>query len=49
MTITEKQQLQIVWEQLNGVISDLITGDVDSTIETLEDCVMQLEELGVGE
>lgn len=47
-TITA-DDLQVIWETLNGVLYDITEGDPDDAVEAVEDCIEQLEELGVGE
>ncbi len=43
------QNLQVVWEQLNGALYDLEHGDPADAIPAIEDCIKRLEALGVGE
>ena len=46
--IMDKDQLQVIWEQLNGVLYDLEQGTPADAIEAVEDCIQRLEALGVG-
>jgi tellurite resistance protein len=41
--------LQVVWEQLNGAMSDLneLGQKVSDVVETVEDCIARLEAIGV--
>jgi hypothetical protein len=41
--------LQVVWEQLNGILFDLTEGNAGDAVEAVEDCIARLEALGVGE
>lgn len=43
------EDLQVIWEQLNGILYDITDGDPADAVEAVEDCISQLEELGVGE
>jgi hypothetical protein len=40
--------LQVVWEQLNGILFDLTEGKPSDAVEAVEDCIARLEALGVG-
>ncbi len=49
MTNEEKQTLQTVFEQLNGLVYDIENyNDLDHLGETIIDCVKRLEKLGVN-
>ncbi len=43
------EDLQTIWEQLNGILYDITEGDPDDAVEAVEDCISRLEQLGVGE
>lgn len=43
------EELQAIWETLNGVLYDITDGDPDDAVEAVEYCINRLEELGVGE
>ena len=43
------QNLQAVWEQLNGALYDLEHGTPADAIPAIEDCIERLESMGVGE
>lgn len=45
----KKDQLQVIWEQLNGALYDIQEGDPKDAEEAIENCIARLEEMGVGE
>lgn len=47
MTI-KPSDLQEIWETLNGILYDLEEG-IGPDVSNIEDCIDQLEKLGVGE
>ena len=48
-TITP-QDLQTVWEQLNGLLYDIENqADLEHMGETVEDCIKRLEALGINQ
>lgn len=49
MTQPTIENLQAVWEQLNGALYDLEHGTPADAIPAIEDCIKRLEALGVGE
>jgi len=51
-TMTEHERegiLQIVYEQLNGAIDDIRTGHPEAGIDTLEECIQLLADIGVNQ
>lgn len=45
-----KAALQVIWEQLNGVMYDIENfNDLSNMGETVQDCINRLEFLGIGE
>ena len=42
------QDLQVIWEQLNGALYDLEHGTPADAIPAIEDCIKRLEALGLG-
>ncbi len=49
MTNEQKQTLQTVFEQLNGLVYDIENyNDLDHLGETIIDCIKRLEKLGVN-
>ncbi len=51
MTDEQRAALQVVWEQLNGVMNDLnqIKQAAEDTMQTGDDCIARLEQIGVGQ
>jgi len=51
MTDEQRATLQVVWEQLNGTMHDLnqIKQAAEDTMQTVDDCIARLEQLGVGQ
>jgi hypothetical protein len=51
MTDEQQAALQVVWEQLNGVMHDLVEvrDKANDSINTVDDCINRLEQLGVGQ
>ena len=54
MTDEQRAALQVVWEQLNGVLSDIEQMPLDYRDKTdlsgtVQDCINRLEQLGVGQ
>jgi hypothetical protein len=51
MTDEQRAALQVVWEQLNGVMNDLnqIRQAAEDTMQTVDDCIARLEQIGVGQ
>lgn len=43
------QELQVIWEQLNGALYDIQQGDPKDAEPAIEDCIARLELLGAGE
>jgi len=35
--------IQVVWEQLNGILYDLTEGNPADAVESVEDCIERLE------
>ena len=48
-TQTNNDTLQVIWEQLNGVLYDLEHGEPSDAIVAVEDCIKRLEDLGLGD
>lgn len=50
MNAEQKANLQVVWEQLNGTMHDLnqIKQAAEDTMQTVDDCIARLEQLGIG-
>jgi hypothetical protein len=46
--LDEDAQIQIMYEQLNGVLYDLTMGDPEDAIEAVENCLRRLELLGAN-
>ena len=42
------QDLQPIWEQLNGSLYDLTEGNPADAIPAIEDCIARLEAMGIG-
>lgn len=42
------ENLQVVWEQLNGALHDLTEGTPADAIPAIEDCIERLEAMGIG-
>ena len=38
-------ELQVIWEQLNGVLYDLTEGAPADAVEAVQDCINRLEQL----
>ena len=48
MTHPTTQNLQAIWEQLNGALYDLEHGDPADAIPAIEDCIERLEAMGIN-
>lgn len=46
--IPNTQDLQPIWEQLNGSLYDLTEGNPADAIPAIEDCIARLEAMGIG-
>jgi len=48
MTQPTIENLQAVWEQLNGALYDLEHGTPADAIPAIEDCIKRLEAMGIN-
>ena len=45
LKLVHLDDLQVVWEQLNGVLYDLTQGAPSDAVEAVEDCIGRLESI----